>query len=348
MNVGVSSALKITAYTVTSLLAALSALAQAGVGAPQVEIANKVIRVKVYVPDSRNGYYRGTRFDWSGVIADLQYRGHSYYGPWFARMDPKVRDFVYEGSDIVAGPCSAITGPAEEFTPALGYEDAKPGGTFVKIGVGVLAKPDNAKYDSYRLYDIVDSGKWAVSKSAASIEFTQTIHDPSSGYGYVYRKTIRLIEGKPEMVIEHSLRNVGTRSIDTRVYDHNFLVLDKQPPGPAFTITLPFKISTDPPLSAELADVHLNQIRYLKELTGEDRVYGGIKGFGKSSDAYKIRISNSQVRAGMTISGDRSLSSMSLWSIRSVLAVEPFIDISIEPGSEWTWKYTYEYDTHTP
>jgi hypothetical protein len=47
----------------------------------------------------------------------------------------------------------------------------------------------------------------------------------------------------------------------------------------------------------------------------------------------------------MLITADRPLSKMSLWSIRSVIAVEPFIDISAEPGSQMTWQYHYEYYT---
>ncbi len=103
--------MKAIAFTVMSLLTALPALAYASSAPPQWEIANKLVRVKLYLPDAVSGFYRGTRFDWSGVIADLQYAGHSYYGPWFTQTDPKVPDFVYRGSEIVAGPCSAITGP---------------------------------------------------------------------------------------------------------------------------------------------------------------------------------------------------------------------------------------------
>src|ERR1700733_11277862 len=133
--------MKAIAYTVMSLLTALPALALP----PQWEISNTSLRVKLYLPDAANGFYRGTRFDWSGVVADLEYAGHSYYGPWFTQTDPKVSDFVYQAAEIVAGPCSAITGPVEEFG-VLGYDDAKPGGTFLKIGVGILRKPDDARY----------------------------------------------------------------------------------------------------------------------------------------------------------------------------------------------------------
>src|ERR1700684_2120302 len=121
-----------------SLLTALPAFALPS----QWDISNTSMQVTLYLPDAANGFYRGTRFDWSGVVGDLQYAGHSYYGPWFTKTDPDVSDFVYRGDDIVAGPCSAITGPVEEFG-VLGFEEAKAGGSFLKIGVGILRKPDN-------------------------------------------------------------------------------------------------------------------------------------------------------------------------------------------------------------
>jgi hypothetical protein len=277
------------------------------------------------------------------VVADLQYKGHSYYGPWFTATDPTVSDFIYKDSEIVAGPCSAITGPVEEFATPVGFDEAKAGETFLKVGVGVLRKPDDAAYSAYRLYEIVDGGKWSVKKSADTVEFTQELRNTTSGYGYVYHKKLSLLAGKPVMVIEHSLKNTGSRAIHTSVYDHNFLVLDKQPTNAGFAITFPFNVTANPPPDKALAEIEKNKLLYRKTLTGEDRVYFSIEGF--SPDDYRIHIDNTNVHAGMTITGDRPLAKMSLWSIRSVIAVEPFIDISLEPGSQSTWKYNYEYYT---
>ena len=39
--------------------------------APEVAISNGVIHARVYLPDAESGYYRGTRFDWSGAISSL-------------------------------------------------------------------------------------------------------------------------------------------------------------------------------------------------------------------------------------------------------------------------------------
>src|SRR5215813_258708 len=184
---------------------------------PHVEISNPHIKAKLHLPDAKNGFYRATRFDWSGIISSLEYHGHNFYGPWFTQYDPAVRDFIYKGSDIVVGAASGVTGPADEFQKPLGYETAKPGDTFVKVGVGVLRKPDNGSYAFFKNFEIVDPGKWNVRRGKDYVEFTQELNDPATGYGYTYRKTVRLASDKPEMTIEHDLRNTGRMPIHTNV-----------------------------------------------------------------------------------------------------------------------------------
>jgi hypothetical protein len=313
---------------------------------PQAELSNGTLRVKVYLPDAAKGFYRGTRFDWSGMIYSLEYAGHQYYGPWFQRTDPKVLDFVYRDNEIVASPCTAATGPAEEFSTgnkAPGYDEAKPGGTFLKIGVGVLRRPDAAEYDHYRLYDIVDPGKWITNATPTSVKFTQQVSDKASGYGYEYQKTLRLPGSGPEMIMEHSIRNTGSKAISSRVYNHNFLVLDGQAPGPDFTISVPFEIRSTQPPDPKLAEIRGKQILYRKTLEGEERVMTQMAGFGKSAADYDVRVVNTKTGAGVRITSDRELARLMLWSIRAVMSVEPFVEFTLQPGETYAWKLTYRY-----
>src|SRR5947207_1795928 len=146
-----------TALAVTFLGLATGLLPAAGF--PSAQIDNGQIRAKIYLPDAKNGFYRSTRFDWSGVIGSLEYKGHNYYGPWFQKIDASVYDFGYDGASVVSAPFTAMVGPGEEYQTdgrALGFDEAKPGGTFIKIGVGVLRRPDEANYDHSKTYEIVD------------------------------------------------------------------------------------------------------------------------------------------------------------------------------------------------
>lgn len=317
---------------------------------PTAQIANGQIEAKLYLPDAKSGFYRSTRFDWSGVIGSLKYKGHDYYGAWFQKITD-VYDFGYEGPDVVSAPFTAMVGPAEEFQSngkALGYDDAKPGATFIKIGVGVLRKPEEPRYDHSKPYEIVDGGKWTVKKNPDSIEFAHEITNPSSHYGYVYRKVVRLTSGKPQMVLEHSLKNTGTRPIQSSVYNHNFLVLDKQAPGPDFVITVPFQIQARRAPAKELGEIRGNQIVYLKTLENQERMTTAFQGFSDSPKDYDIRVENRKVGAGFRVTGDRPLTNVALWSIKTVMAVEPYIAMTVDPGGEFTWKLTYDYYTLPP
>jgi hypothetical protein len=321
-------------------------------GTPQAEISNGEIHAKLYLPDPATGFYRASRFDWSGMIYSLVYKGHEFYGPWFQRVDPTVRDFAFDGADIVASPCTAAVGPAEEFVTdanqPLGFEDAKPGGTFVKIGVGVLKRPDDAAYNRFRLYEIADPGKWSVRATPDSVEFTQELSDPASGYAYLYRKTIHLVTGSAAMRIEHVLRNTGRKPIETNVYNHNFMRIDGEGPGPDYSVTAPFAIKSARPPNQEFAEIRGNQFVYLKPLANQDRVASALQGFGSTAADYDLRVENKKAGVGLRITGDQPLQNAALWSIRAVLAVEPFVRVSVEPGHEFAWSMTYAYYTLPP
>jgi len=90
-----------------SLLAAGSISAQTYPGAyPQAQLSNGVLGARIYLPDAEKGFYRGTRFDWAGVIGTLEYKGHSYFGPFFEKFNSSVPDVVI-GEPVEAGVNSA-------------------------------------------------------------------------------------------------------------------------------------------------------------------------------------------------------------------------------------------------
>jgi len=143
--------------------------------------------------------------------------------------------------------------------------------------------------------------------------------------------------------MEHRLKNTGKRAIETDLYDHNFLAIDGQAPGPDITIRVPFQIAPIHPPESDLAEFTGNHIRFLRQLRGEDRVYGSFHGFGSSPSDYDIRIEDARLGSGLRITGDRPLSNVAVWAIRSVFAVEPFVTLSIEPGKAVTWRYQYTF-----
>ena len=297
---------------------------------PQAEISNAQIRAKLYLPDPQAGYYRATRFDWSGVISSLEWNGHNYFGQWFDRYDPKLHD--------------SITGPVEEFLTngsGLGYDDAKPGESFVKIGVGALRRPDDGPFRQFATYEITDPGKWTIHQSGQEIEFTQELGD-TGGYAYLYQKTLRL-EGD-HLILEHRLRNTGRKTISTSVYEHNFFMLDGQASGADTVLRFRF----DPRAKADLhglAQTEEKSLRYLHELERGQTVFTELSGYSGNASDNDIRVENAKTGAGVHQTGDHPLSKLVLWSIRTTVCPEAYIDLRVEPGKEVLWRIAYEFYT---
>lgn len=312
---------------------------------PQSEISNGILRAKIYLPDADKGFYRGTRFDWAGVIGSLEYGGHEYFGPFFEKFTPSVSDVVI-GDPIEAGVNSAASGPVEEFVSApdgsaLGYDEAKAGESFCKIGVGSLRKIDDSPYSSYTNYPIVSTGKRTTKSGPDWIELTQEL-ECGSGYSYRYQKTIRLAKGEPVMTIEHRLVNTGKRAIETQVYDHNFLTIDHQTTGPALSVSFPFSLEPMGKLE-HLAEVRGNQLSFPKEFEGSDTFYAEFKGFGYDAKDYAITVEDKNTGAGVVISGDQPLAHLGLWAVRTVVAPEPYIQIKVPVARDVRWIYTYRF-----
>ena len=311
---------------------------------PEAQISNGLLTAKMYLPDAKEGYYRSTRFDWSGAIYSLQYKGNEYYGVWYDRIDPKVVNWVFEGDEIVSGLCSALAGPVNEFQTPLGWDDAAPGGTFIKLGVGVLRRGEG-NYNRFVHYEVLDPGTWTVKTGANTVEFVQRLDAKALGYGYVYRKVVTLVEGKPEMVIEQSLRNTGAKAIRSDVYNHHFMVMNKRPPGPDFTIRFPYEPRPTRAPNTALIDVKGKELVYAKQLSGRDQAVVTFDGYGNSAADSEMIIENEKLGAGVRVTADRPLIRNMLWSIRSVFAIEPYMAVNVEPGQEFTWTNRFEYYT---
>lgn len=295
---------------------------------PQTTLENDVMSVHLYLPDAENGYYRGTRFDWSGVISRVEYAGHTFYGEWKEGHNPRLHD--------------DITGPVEEFSmdDPLGYSEAGPGDPFVKIGVGTLLRKDNSDYRFAGVYEIAEAGGWDISQGEGWIEFTQDFTGPD-GWAYLYIKRIDLAENNPRFSIYHYLENTGQKRIDTTHYNHNFTIIDDEPIGPGYEITFPFEIEASGDLKGR-ARVEGNTFKFIKP-NEPDSVFTAIAGFESGPAANDILIKNTNTGAGIHAVGDTAPFKINLWSIRWTVSPEPFIDIELDPGEAMEWNYHYTF-----
>jgi hypothetical protein len=93
-------------------------------------------------------------------------------------------------------------------------------------------------------------------------------------------------------------------------------------------------------------EVQGNRITYKKTLVDQERGSQQFTGWSTTDakdNAWTIEVP--ALGAGMRVHGDRPMLRIGLFTIRSVVALEPFTELKIEPGQEFSWKYTYDYYT---
>ena len=295
----------------------------------EATITNGLINAKLYLPDADTGYYRGVRFDWSGLIASLEYAGHTYIDKWFTRYDPFLHD--------------AVLGPMQEFE-SIDFNSAAVGDPFLKVGVGVLTKIDDRNYSIGKYYTPIDLGKWSVKTGANFVEFTQVLKS-KTGYSYVYTKTVTLTEGKPELKMTHSLKNTGKKSINTEVYNHNFFIIDKELAGPNIQVLFNFNLKGGGRGVGEIVEIQENKIAYLKGIERGDVMIDPITGYAATPNDYDFRIENLKTKTGIRVQCDKPMSRIRFWSRSTTYCPEPYIAVVAEPGKEFTWEYTYSFYT---
>ncbi|WP_257657784.1 hypothetical protein [Parapedobacter lycopersici] len=300
---------------------------RAQVPPPEARLSNGILEAVVYLPDPTNGYYRGGRFDWSGVMPELKYKGHTFFGQWFETYDPYVHD--------------AIVGPVEAFDP-IGYAEANVGGPFIKVGVGALNKLDTLPYHFAKPYPIVDHGTWDVDTGEDCISFTHVLR--RGPFPYEYKKVIRLVENR--MVITHMLINEGTETMESQVFDHNFFVIDQDSIGPGYVVRFPFAISAQTNRLAPFATIEGREIRFIKALGPTDhpnlRYITGYRPIAADND---ITIENRNTGVGVRITCDRPITKLDFWSAAKTLCPEPYIEVNVGPGESFSWTITYAYYT---
>ncbi len=299
---------------------------------PKALISNGLVDAVVYLPDAEKGYNRGSRFDWSGMVGCLAYKGHTYFGVWFPRYDPLLHD--------------SITGPVEEFRSSNGesapfYDEAKPGGRFVKPGIGVLRRIDDTPFKFSTHYPLVDGGHWTVQARRSSVTFRQNLKS-TLGVGYVYTKVLKLDKHAPVLILQHELKNTGSKTIDTEVYDHDFFVLDGAPTGPGVVVKFPFEPKAERPLGNG-ARIEGKDIVYSRELRTGESASSFLTGYSNSPSDYKIVVVNHNTGAGVEQSGDQPIAQLNFWSIRTTVCPEAYVHLVIPPGQTAHWTIRYRF-----
>lgn len=301
---------------------------------PRHVLTDGRLTLTVLLPDSQTGFYRGTRFDWSGVVEKAEINGHTLFGYWKATHDPTNHDDVPGTAEEFGTATSPVAGP-------LGYREAKPGETFLKVGVGELEKIDEPRYRFTQRYKIVKPGSWAVKTERDAVEFRQEITHPA-GYGYRYVKRISFLTDAdaPGFRIARTLTNTGTKRLETDHYAHHFMTVDGDAIGPNYRIRFgyPAVVRGEDRLG-DLAAIRDGVLVFRKPLDNAS-VFAELA--GAPAEQNRITVEHAPTGVSLRIIGDRPLTKCNVWSVRTTICPEPYVELKLDPGQAVSWSTTYQ------
>jgi len=279
-----------------------------------VRMGSPAFNVTVNMPMTECMDEYGPRFDTLGAITSISVDG----------VEHCTREGLIDEFNIQA-----------PYSPP-GYDEAKPGGTFLKIGVGELVRPDEAIYLFYNKYPIRKIAPVVIREKKNEVDLKQ-ICRIQNGWGYEYCKNIIVHPEKSVLEISYSLKNIGSHVIKAEHYNHNWFSFGSDGIDGAYSINHSFQAIGPTPkwLREEAGQFHL------AEKISKPYFYRLDRSVTADENAFTLRHKSSGQSVRTT--GNFDVSRFAIYADQSAICPEVFACLAINPGETKTWKNTYEF-----
>ena len=342
-----------------------------------LESLNGDLSVVVYLPyglkPDEHTFYYSSRFDHGSMIGSIKYKDHVLFDARTWRQ-PHNTNWPESGIGLAAefgvgddgAFCYFQCGwqAAESVTNGvLGYQQAKLGESFLKIGVGELVKgtcPICDSAEDYRFnspYLFAQPPEWKItgmSDSQVKLEHQALMTDKDHvQYGYKLDKNIELRGNYLD--VTSTLTNLGQQPFSTAWYSHNFFTCDGSAVGPGYEANLFLQDMQGTPLYEEPGtwswSTPIKQYARVKGRTDSVnvnvwrdvdpgvRIKAEFLNDGQTKGGFMIRACDTQITS--TLHSDEDLRTQmyayGLYLERGTFSPEPQILIHLEPGESKSW-----------
>lgn len=272
--------------------------------------------------------YNFSRFDWSGKLVSLRWRGMEFCG--VERLNhPNIQQIgrgLYNEFDMIHPP---------------GFAEAKVGDWFHKIGIGLLQKTSE-HYHFLQPYPIRPATfAYEGKDQALRIEVVSPTH---LGYAYRLEKTYRL--EADALSISYRLENRGEKVLRTEEYNHNFLAINSQVVDENYRLELGFQ-----PRPSDFEEFeNVEQVLRLEDAgialqkqAREPFFIGRLQ--GQQAVAATWTLYHQSLGIGIREQGNFKTEKINLWGWGHVISPELFHQITVQPGQTKSWSRRYDFYT---
>ena len=257
------------------------------------------------------------------------------YGPRFETLGA-VTAIRLEGENFCVHEGLSDEFNIEDDLPPPGYDEANPGESFVKIGVGELTRVDDRAYDFEYPYPVQHLAPVIVERQDDALSLFQRLN-AGKRWGYEYRKTYHVMPESAKLVIQYELKNTGSCAFHAEQYNHNWFNQGGGPVDHNYTLKTKF-------------DLEEGQEDWFRRQCGGIVLTGGMTepSFFESPRSAPVEanwmcLSHAAKAWQITVSGDFRVARFALYADPSALCPEVFINIPLAPGEARSWNRVYEF-----
>ena len=256
----------------------------------------------------------GPRFDTVGAVTAVARDGQS-----FCAREGLIDEFNIQGP---------LSPP--------GYDEARPGEPFVKIGVGELIRADDTAYRFSQPYIVRQYAPVTAERHGDVLTVSQSLRT-EGGWGYEYHKTYRVQTAAATLVIEYALTNTGTRTIHAEQYNHNWFNFGGDPINEHYSLETEFDLVDH---DAEWFGRSLGRLTLTGCVT-QARYFPSPQ--SAPVHANSLHVGHATRGQAVVVSGDFSVARFALFADHTALCPEVFAEITLAPGQSRTWKRHYQF-----
>ena len=288
-----------------------------------IKLENELLQIDIQKPGNP---YRESRFDWTGQIIQITY----------------LNKHTFCTTELINGQMINEVGRGlyNEFglDEPIGYKDCRVGSAFPKIGVGLLTKDSNDKYDFSKKYKINPySFPYSIEKTKAQF-FCET--EKGQDYSFQLDKKIEL--NKNTFTIYYCLYNCGKKTINTNEYVHNFVSINNRLIDGGYKLTFPFQLR--PEKFGYMVDPE-NVFNFQNDSLTWNTVPSTPFFIANANADYDGKGSwtlvNFEDKVGIQETVDFNVQKINLWGNSHVVSPELYIKITASPGERVCWSRTY-------
>lgn len=282
-------------------------------------LKNEQLEIHIDLPHEN---YQTSRFDWTGKIQTVKFRG----------IPVSITEKNNGSEENSFG-----KGFYNEFgiDTALGFDCAKVGEWFHKIGIGLLKKNDS-EYFFHKEHEI-QPAEFEVKTTSKCIELkcrSELLH----GYGYILTKKMEVQDDG--FIISYHLKNTGEKEIITDEYVHNFVAINNEKVSPEYLLKFPFQLKPEKFLDSEKAlELRCDEVSFKSNPEGEFFIY---KLSGNTTPQAEWELIHRKQKIGISETASFQAQKVNLWGWKHVISPELFHHIHLKPDESTEWYRRYK------